>query len=779
MEPQRLSSDVDPSLPDIRAAEGRLRLPGVPLNCCPGEAPEPGPELCLRDYWRVVHAHRWMILWLCGGMALAACLFNYLEAPVYRSTVTIQIDHEQPNTTRLSETLVQPPDQPDYIETQYKILKSRTLAKSVMAKLNLAERAEFRRSWYQQELDPPRRGQDLNPPVVRRFLDAITVSPGKGTRLVDLSVDSSDAEVAARAANALADAYIEQNLAAKWEATQKASEWLTRQLAELKAKLERSETDLLDYATRHSIIFVEEQKNITTLKLKQLEEELTRAEAARIEKQSAYLLLQDSAERRAPLPGNLYSDTYRELNLKLAEAQREYAQLLVTFAPGYPKAQRVKSQIDLLERSLAGERDRIIEGVRNDYLAAAEREKMLRNLVIRQTRSVNLLGDDIIQYNILKRDADTNRQLYEGLLQRLKEAGVSAGLRASNIRVLDPAEVPERPYRPRKLRNLVLALAMGLFAGVGLAFLSEHLSTLVRTPEEVEKLTGLPLLAVVPRTRSKAPASARSALAVSDSYRPSDEHSASAAGSPCLAAGSQNGTTAGPAKALGPKWQPEAGLAEAYRTLRSSLLLGSDEAMRRILITSPQPRDGKTTISVHLAWSLAQLGRRVLLVDADMRKPNCARQLGVGFEKGLSEYLEGAAESSEIIRKTSVENLWVVPAGRPHPAASDLLHSARLSALLYEAGARWDHVVIDSPPSLALSDARTIAQLVEGVVLVVSDGTDRASLKRTKQAFDEAGVRLLGFVMNRVNLDDMDYGYYREYGNYYYGSASHSETERS
>lgn len=712
-------------------------------------------------------------------MALAACLFNYLEAPVYRSTVTLQIDHEQPNTTRLSETLVQPLDQPDYIETQYKILKSRTLAKSVMAKLNLADRAEYRRSWYQQELDPPRRGQDLNPPVVRRFLDAITVSPGKGTRLVDLSVDSLDPEVAARAANALADAYIEQNLAAKWEATQKASEWLTRQLAELKAKLERSETDLLDYATQHSIIFVEEQKNITTLKLKQLEEELTRAEAARIEKQSAYLLLQDSAERRAPLPGNLHSDTYRELSLKLAEAERDYAQLLVTFAPGYPKAQRVKSQIDLLERSLAGERDRIIEGVRNDYLAAAEREKMLRNLVIRQTRSVNLLGDDIIQYNILKRDADTNRQLYEGLLQRLKEAGVSAGLRASNIRVLDPAEVPERPYRPQKLRNLVLALAAGLFAGVGLAFLSEHLSTLVRTPEEVEKLTGLSLLAVVPRTRSRLESFGRSAFVFADDHCTPNGHPARAPASQRLPSGSQNSAGTGPASPARPKWQPEAALAEAYRTLRSSLLLGWGDSMRRILITSPQPRDGKTTISVHLAWSLAQLGRRVLLVDADMRKPNCARQLGVGFEKGLSEYLEGAAESSEIIRETCVENLWVVPAGRPHPAASDLLHSARLWALLYDAGTRWDHVVIDSPPSLALSDARTIAQLVEGVVLVVGDGTDRASLKRTQLAFDAAGIRLLGFVMNRVNLDDMNYGYYREYGNYYYDSASHSAAGRS
>lgn len=715
----------------------------VPVERFPAEVPEPAPEFGLRDYWRVLHAHRRLILSICLLALAAASLLNYLQVPVYRSTVTLQIDREQPHTTRLEETLAQPLEQPDYIETQYKILKSRTLAKAAIDKLDLAARPEFRRGWFRSELDPPRRGSDLNPAVVKRFQKAVTVTPGKGTRLVDLSVDSVDAARAADIANTLADLYIEQNLAAKWDATQKASGWLTQQLAELKAKLERSEMDLLDYATRHSIIFVEEQKNITTEKLKQLEEELTRAEAARIQKQSAYLLVQDAIARRAPLPGNLNTDTFRELNLKLAEIQRELSQLLVTFGPGYPKVQRVKSQIEQLERALDAEKSRMLAAVRDDYHACLEREKLLRESVLRQTRSVNTLGDDIIQYNILKRDAESNRQLYEGLLHRLKEAGVSAGLRASNIRVLDPAEVPEQPYRPKKLENLGLALAVGLLLGAALAFIGDHLNTVVRTPEDVERLTGLCLLAMVPRTRSRLPGEAERRRSLLP-----------APGSP---------------KAEIVKWQPGGELAEAYRTLRSSILLGWDESMRRILITSPQPRDGKTTISLHLAWSLAQLGRRVLLIDADMRKPNCARQLGVEAEKGLSDYLEGQAERDEILLATPIDNLWVAPGGRPHPDASDLLYSPRLAALLDEAAAQWDHVVIDSPPSLALSDARTISKLVEGVVLVVSDETERASLKRTQQAFDDAGVRFLGFVMNRVNLNDLEYGYYRQYGYYYYG----------
>jgi capsular exopolysaccharide synthesis family protein len=560
-------------------------------------------------------------------------------------------------------------------------------------------------------------------------LDSITVSPGKGTRLVDVSVDSVDPSLAARAANTLAEHYIEQNLAARWEATERASAWLTRQLAELKARLERSEADLLDYATRHQILFVEEQKNITTEKLQQLEDELTRAEAQRIEKQSSYLLARDTLERRGPLPGNLNTDTFRELNLKLAEARRERSQLLVTFAPGYPKVQRVESQIGELEQALEAEKSRMLKAVQDEYQAALERERLLREAVLRQTRSVRALGDDIIQYNILKREADSNRQLYDGLLQRLKEAGVSAGLRASNIRVLDPAEVPDRPYWPNAVRILSLGLGLGLAAGVALAFVSEHLSTLVRTPEEVERGTGLTLLAVVPRARRESQTEGRALERVN------------------------------------------ADLAEAYRTLRSSVLLGWEDSMRRLLVTSPQPRDGKTTISLHLAWSLAQLGRRVLLVDADLRKPNCARQLGLDSPYGLSEYLEGRARREDVIVVTAVESLWCVPAGRPRDDAGDLLYSPRLGELLFQAGADYDHVIIDSPPSLALSDARTIARLAEGVLLVVSDATERRSLERAKQALDDAGVRFLGFVMNRVNLNDLEYGYYRDYGYHYYRSG--------
>ena len=417
---------------------------------------------------------------------------------------------------------------------------------------------------------------------------------------------------------------------------------------------------------------------------------------------------------------------------------------------------RVQRQIEELEKALGEEERRIVDGVREGYALAQHRERLLRRQVEQQRALVNRLSDDFIQYNILKRDSETNRTLYEGLLQRLKEAGVSAGLRASNIAVLDRAEVPELPHRPRKLLNAALGLFTGLLAGIILAFFKEHTNTLVRTPEQVEQMTGLSLLAVIPRGRSQAAGK----VVVRRIEAP-------AAGRLQAPAGSSQGTAAAAALApTGPKfqWEPEAALSEAYRMLRSSILLGCDDSMRRILVTSSQPEEGKTTVSLNLACSLAQLGRDVLLVDADLRRPNCARQLGIKARRGLTDYLQGLAEIQDVITETPIDGLHLAAAGRSSAPASDLLYSPRLAALLDQAADRFEHVIVDSPPSLVLSDARTISQMVEGVVLVVSDQTEAGALARTKQTFDETGVRLLGFVMNRVNLDNLDYGYYRDYG---------------
>ena len=498
--------------------------------------------------------------------------------------------------------------------------------------------------------------------------------------------------------------------------------------------------------------------------------------------------MEDALQRGGDLPGSLTSEPDQRYQGQLAELRREESQLLVTFAPGYPKVRRISSQIEEIQKSSRQEERRILDSVSEQFHLAQQREKLLRQEVLGQRDRVNRLSDDFIQYNILKRDAETNRQLYEGLLQRLKEAGISAGLRASNVAVLDAAEAPLKHYRPRSVRNLALALMAGLALGLCLAFAREHMNTLVRTPDEVERLTGLALLAVIPRSRTKgAGRLITSPGTVSEGLASGGEFFASSGFSrdlePSAGVGSSNGTGGDSEQArsarLDPggqllKWAPEQSLSEAYRTLRSSVLLGWDESMRRLLVTSSQPQEGKTTVSLNLACSLAQLGRKVAIIDADMRRPACSKHFGLRAECGLSEYLQGLAEFDQILMKTPIAGLSLIAAGRSNSVASDLLYSPRLNALLHEAGARFDHVVIDSPPSLVLSDARTISRLVEGVLMVVSDETERNSLLRTKQMFDDAGVRFLGFVMNRVDLDNMDYGYYRDYG-YGYRYAEESD----
>ncbi len=453
----------------IAAPQGPLGELPAPFAGLALERPEPSGGSSLREYWRVLRGRRATILAATAVALAGAAIYNYVKAPTYRATATLQIDREQPNIARLDEEYSQWPERPDYIETQYKILKSRSLAKRVIRKLGLERLREFSYGVDGATRSTPGATEDGNPyvhpKVVDNFLARLGVTPGKGTRLVDVSFESAHRELAPVVVNDLAEEYIDHNLEAKWNATQKASGWLEEQLAALQAKLQASESELQEYGAQHAILFVEESKDISTEKLAQLEAKLTRAEAERIEKQSLAMLVEDAIRRGSELPASLGSETYQQLQSRLVELRRENSRLLVTFASGYPAVQRVKGEITEVESALRTERDRLLDSAREVYQLALQQEQLLAQAALTQRYRVNRLREDFIQYDILKREAESNRQLYERLLQRLKEAGVSAGLRASNIAVLDSAEVPQQPHRPKRLLNFVLALLGGVSAG--------------------------------------------------------------------------------------------------------------------------------------------------------------------------------------------------------------------------------------------------------------------------------------------------------------------------
>ena len=419
----------------------------------PVETAEPAGDFSLRELQRVLHA-RGRVIFSAAALGLAAALiYNFVSPAIYRAKAAIQIDREEPDIAKFDREPRAVPEQPDYLETQYKVLKSRALARRVIEKLRLGALAEFRVRLDSDALKPESSEGKIGtavdaaaalasavpPAILDEFLDHLGVHPGKGTRLVDVSFESIDPRLAARVANTLADEYIDHNLEAKWNATQEASAWLREQLATLEQQLQISEGDLLDYARRHSILFVEERKNITTEKLAQLEQALTRAETERVHEQSRAMLLQGTPRPGGGLPGSLTSRGYEELKVTLTELRRERSQLLVTFAPGYPSVRRAQRQIEELERALGEEESRILDGVREGFALARQRDTLLRQQVEKQHALVNLLGDDFIQYNILKRDSETNRTLY-----RRSVAAAQGGGRLGRI-----AGVEHRRARPR------------------------------------------------------------------------------------------------------------------------------------------------------------------------------------------------------------------------------------------------------------------------------------------------------------------------------------------
>jgi polysaccharide biosynthesis transport protein len=726
---------------------------------------EQSEGLPLLEYWRVLRKRQWTVLSIVLLVVVTVMIGTFKQTPVYRARGVLQIDREGQNILSFKEVIQLDPTSDDYLETAYRVLQSRTLARRVIDKLKLEQVPEFQAqpSWFSRSkgtkdvipqdasIDPKYQG------LIRNFLSRLTVSPIRRSRLVEISFDSVDPALASRVVNTLAYEYIDQNLEVKYEATLKASEWLRGQLSDLKQKLEKSEADLNRYARENSILFVDDKQQISTQKLKQLEEELTKAEADRIQKEALYSQVRNDATAAAP--GLLENRIYQEQSLKLSDLKREYAEKSAQFTPEWPQVKRLKAQIDEIERTVARERSAVSRRVADEYQASLQRVRLLREAVGRQTSDFNNISEKSIQYSILKRDVDSNRSMYEGLLQRLKEAGVSAGLKASNIRLVDAAERPMAPARPRKALNLALALLSGLGLGVGLAFFQEYLDNTLKTPDDVQRYLRLATLGVIP-----AATSANRRLAYGYGYGSRKQLKASE-------------TTVVPAaekthpELIGAENNPN--LAEAYRSLRTSVLLStSGRPPRVLLVTSGQPGEGKSTTVVNLAVTLCQLGGKVLVIDTDMRRPRVGSLLQLKANTaGLSTYLTGQSTLDEAVVATRIPNLYAVPCGPIPPNPAELVSSEPMRRLIREAAEKFDYVILDSPPVLHVSDARILATQVEAVVLVAHGGsTPREVVNHARSHLQQVSANIIGVVLNNVDFGQVGYDYYyRYYRSYGYG----------
>ena len=715
----------------------------------------------LRDYLRVLIKRIWVVLGTLAVVFGATLIASLRATPIYDAVGSIAINKPDPMLTSLRDgnNSIDYYDPTD-LDTEVRILRSDLLALQVISELNLDKMPEFGGKGINTPSSSIELTTDAMQPNSARanallagFKSNLSVLLEPNTRIIDVHFRSPNKELAARVVNTLANTYIEQNFKTRFESTMQASDWLSRQLVDLQMKVETSQEKLVRYQKEHQILGADDKQNITTAKLEELNKELTEAESGRMEKEALYRLAESgdtdsaaSVAAGAAAPGQSSpgsSPLLDKLQGQKADLKIQAAQLSTQFGPAYPKVAQLNNQLQEIDRQIQGEMKKVTAHLRGDYQAALDRENLLRAALGEQEQQQNKLNESAIEYSFLKRDFETNRTLYEGLLQKLKEAGVTAGLRSNNIREVDIARTPAGPAEPNIPRNLSFAFVLGLTSGIGLAFLLEGMDNTVRTPEQAQLISGLPSLGLIPMgSKSSAEGGMKRALVLNGSKEAKE------------------------AVELITQSRPQSQMAESYRALRTSLLLTSLGAPpKTILITSALPREGKTTTSINTAIVLAQKGTRVLLIDADLRRPSIHKTLGLGARVGLSNVLTGGATVQQAtVRSSLMPNLYILPAGTPPPNPAELMASTQMVELLAELREQYDHVVVDTPPTLSVTDAVVISTKADAVVLVIrSSQTTKPALRRARDILMQVNARVAGVLLNAVNLDSADYYYYYEY----------------
>lgn len=722
-------------------------------------------DSAIREYLRVLIKRKWIVLCSLAVVFAAVAVATLRSTPIYDAGGSIAINKLDPVLVNFKDSPAGGEDyyDPADLDTEVSILRSDLLALQVIRQLNLDKRSEFGGSGQSPQTlglttDALQPDSARTSELLGAFKGSLVVSLRPNTRIIEVHYRSADKELAARVVNTLINTYIEQNFKTRFESTMQASDWLQRQLADLQIKVETSQEKLVKYQKEHEILGIDEKQNITTAKLDELNKELTSAESGRMERESIYRQVQSgdpdtaaavAASADSATSGTSNSSLMEKLREQQAQLKIQAAEISTQFGPSYPKVAQLNNQLRELDTQIQLELKKIVSRIRGDYMASLQRETLLREALEQQKQQANKLNENAIEYSELKRDVDTNRTLYEGLLQRLKEAGVTAGLRSNNFRIVDVARVPQAPAEPNIPRNLSFALALGLSTGIGLAFLLEGIDNTVRTPEQAQVISGLPSLGMIPfGPRQGAESSGRQRLAVTSSKEVVE---------------------------LVTQARPQSQMAESYRALRTSLLLTSLGAPPKvILVTSALPKEGKTTTSINTAIVLAQKGTRVLLIDADLRRPSIHKTFGLGPRMGLSNVLTGNATLQQAtVRSPLLPSLYVLPAGTPPPNPVELLSSTNMRDVLAELREQYDHIVVDTPPTLSVTDAVVMSTRADAVVLVIRSGqTTKQALRRARDLLLQVNARVSGVLLNAVDLSSPDYYYYYEYqgkyGQHYY-----------
>jgi capsular exopolysaccharide synthesis family protein len=703
----------------------------------------PRDAMSLANYWHILLKHRWTVLTTALVLTTIVAVVSFRMTPIYRASARVQVESETPLIQSITDIYQKTDADDEFLQTQIQVLKSESLAWRTVEELELAP--HLLSASKLARLDPAGRKVEL----IAAFEKNLGVELVPKTRMLIVGFENPDPQLAAQVATTLVNNYIDYNFRLKYDATRQASGWMEQQLDELKAKVEKSQQALVEYERQNQIVNTDEKQNVVEQMLSDLSRDLANAESERVQKESLY---HQVVENRGQMATLAHNELLQRLEEKASDLQGQYTEALSQYGPAFPKVLRLHEQIAEVRGEIEQEQNRVISRIRRDYEEARNRENLAAAAVAAQKEQVGKLNQLLVQHNLLQRDFEGNQQLYQSLLQRLKDATVSAGLRSTNIHLVDSALPPSLPVRPKRPLNIALGFLAGVVLGIMGAFVREAFDHSVKTAEEVEALLDAPTLAVIPLER---PAFAAKPGLLSRSNGEYDRDAARRRGRSAVA--------------LAISEKPQSVLAEAYRALRTAVVLSlTPRAPKLLLVTSSQSGEGKTATAVNLAQTLAQQKGPVLLLDCDLRKGNTASLLGLDNAKGLSTVLTGNDTLEAALQQFGPQpNLWVLASGPTPPNPAELLASETMAALCRELAGRFEHVIIDSPPVLAVTDATILSSLVEGVILVAESGrTAQVAILRTRSILENAGARILGVVLNKLDLRQL--GYYGYYSYYYY-----------
>jgi len=731
-------------IPPFERGHGRQGSPGEG----PGEGP--GEELHLLDYVRVLHKRRWTAITAFVVVLGTVAVFTFTATPIFTARTQVLIESDTPDIAGFRSPEERNQGTNDYYQTQYRILQSRALIRRTLdqskfwdhpvlrppprdvpegfLKQTLSASTAWVTSLWKDEapMEPIAEGETrAQSRVIDAFLGRLTIAPVRNSRLVDIRFASADPAFSADAANAVARAYIDQNLEFKFLATKEAADWLTQRLGEQRKEVESSEQALQRYRERTADVSLEERQNIVVQRLAELNAAVTRARTDRIQREAAYKQLTAIQRDRAALdtfPSILSNGFIQQLKAELLALQNQESQVNQKLGERHPDMIKLRSAIQNAEIRINAEIQKVVQAVRNEYETALTQEQSLTAALAQQQSQAIALNRNSIGYGALQRDADSNRQIFQGLLQRTRETDITSELKANNIRIVDVAEVPQVRSSPNVRNNLIIGFTGGLMLAFGLVFFFEYVDNRLKSPDEIKKELGLPFLGIVPVVESGV-------------------------------------------STMMLKGDVPHGFSEAFRAIRTNVLFSTaDEGSKVLVVTSTGPGEGKTMTACNVAIALAQSGARVLVVDCDMRRPRIHEVFSLPQEPGLSNVLVGNAKASDAVRKGGTTNLWVLAAGRIPPNPAELLGSKRFQDFLATLRDHFEWVILDTPPVMAVSDGQILAHQATGVLFVVgAEMTSRGAARTALDQLDGAKARYVGAVLNRVDLTHNAY----YYSNYY------------